>query len=138
MDEAPGTAVDTLVATWVETRARITRFGVWRRDLTSELAQLPDTMRRLRDGAANFQQVGERLAKSSASLEGISDLYEATIAESGRRSAQAVDALRAQVDALTQGAVSPERVTTSINEMQRALESIADLNPFWPKPTRKR
>lgn len=132
------TVVDGFVASWASTRARLTRFGAWRRDLTAELVQLPDTMRRFREGAANFELVGQRLAKSSASLEGISDLYESTIAESGRRSAQAVDALRSQVDALTNGTVSPERVTTSMNEMQRALETIAELNPFWPKPTRKR
>lgn len=105
--------------------------------MAEELAQLPDTLRRLREGAANFELVGERLAKSSASLEGISDLYESTIAESGRRSAHAVDAFRSQVETLANEAVSPERVSSSMKEMQRALETMADLNPFWPKPTRR-
>lgn len=137
MDDLPATLVDGLTATWAEARSRIARFGVWRHDLTNELAQLPDTMRRLRDGAANFQLVGERLAKSSASLEEISNLYESTIAESGRRSAQAVDALRSHVETLAAEAVSPERVVSSMNEMQRVIEAITELNPLWPKPRRR-
>lgn len=123
---------------WVDARARWARFTVWRRELTDELVQLPDTMQRLREGAANFQTVGERLAKSSASLERISDIYESTIAESGKRSAQAIDVLKSQVEALAGGPATPESLSSSMDEMQRAFESIAELNPFWPKSTRKR
>jgi methyl-accepting chemotaxis protein len=136
--DAPATAADGLVETWADMRARVRRFAEWRRRLVDEMAQLPDTMRRLREGVAQFELVGERLANSTAALEGISDLYESTLAESGRRSAHAVEVLRSQVEALARQTVSPDRMASSMNEMQRALETIADLNPFWPKPSRDR
>ena len=129
----PETAVDAAIAAWGDARERVARFGDWLRRLTDEVSQLPDTMQRLRHGAANFELTGERLAKSSASLEEIADLYQSTIAESGRRSAQAVDALRAQVDALAEAAGSPDRIVAAMTDVQRAFDTIADLNPFWPR-----
>ncbi|NND76390.1 MAG: hypothetical protein HKN44_15435 [Ilumatobacter sp.] len=127
----------TVIARWVDTRAQLVRFGEWRRRLVHELGELPDTMQQLRRGAANFELVGERLAKSSASLEEIADLYQTTIAESGRRSAQAVDELRTQIEGLAKAAGSPERIAATLADVQRGFESIASLNPFWPGSTRK-
>lgn len=94
-------------------------------------------MRSFRNGAAKFELVGERLAKSSASLEGISEIYESTIADSGRKSAQALDALRSKLETLNQGSTSPERMTSSMNEIRQALDGFAEFNPFWPGSGRK-
>ena len=135
--EQSETIIDAVIATWADARGRIVRFSEWRRRLALELSELPDTMERLRHGAANFELVGERLAKSSASLEEIADLYQSTIAASGQRSARALDALRTQVDALA-GAGSPERISATMNDVQHAFDAIADLNPFWPRSTEKR
>lgn len=138
MAAASENVINAVSATLTDARARIEQFSAWRRRLAQELSELPDTMQRMRNGATNFELVGERLAKSSASLEEIANLYESTIAESGRRSAQAVDALRTQVDALAEAAGSPERIAATMSDVQRAFETVADLNPFWPRSTRKR
>jgi uncharacterized protein YukE len=136
--DEPESVVDAVVARWADARGRIVRFGEWRRRLAQELSELPDTMQQLRHGAANFELVGERLAKSSASLEEIADLYQSTIAEPGHRSAQALDALRTQVDALANAAGSPEQIAATMTDVQRAFDTIADLNPFWPRSNEKR
>lgn len=129
---------DGLRASLAGGRARVARLTEWRRELAEEVALLPDTMRRFRNGAAKFELVGERLAKSSASLEGITDIYQSTIGESGKKSAQALDALRSQVETLTQGSTSPEKMSSSIDEIRQALDGFADFNPWWPGSGRKR
>lgn len=136
--EQSQTVVDDVAATWADARARIVRFGEWRRRLVRELSALPDTMQQLRHGAANFELVGERLAKSSASLEEIADLYQSTIAQPAYRSAEALDSLRQQVDALADSAGSPESIAATMIDVQRAFERIAEVNPFWPRSTEKR
>ncbi len=137
MVHAPDNRAEGFGARLTDARSRLTRLAEWRRDLAQEVAQLPDTMRSFRNGAAKFELVGERLAKSSASLEGISDLYESTVADSGKRSAQALDALRSRVEALAQDSTSPERMTSSMNGIRSALDGFADFNPFWPGAKRK-
>ena len=101
------------------------------RRLGAEIAEFPDTLQRLRVGAANFEVVSERLERASVSLEEMTELYQSTIAESTRRSADAAETLRSQIDALTRAA-SPEGVSTTIAEMQRTFETLAGLNPLWP------
>lgn len=103
----------------------------WMQRLGTELAELPDTLQRLRVGAANFEVVSQRLERASLSLEEMTELYQSTIAESTRRSAEAAETLRSQIDALARVA-SPDAVSTTITEMQRTFESLADLNPLWP------
>ncbi len=108
---------------------RIERFGAWRRDLTEELVRLPATLRQLREGAANFELVGQRLAESSEALEEITRVYRSTVGDSTRRSAEMVDQLREQLDALA--GQPPDVVTAAVDEFQRGFEALADLNPFW-------
>lgn len=108
--------------------------GEWRRELLAELAELPDTLRRVRTGAGNFELVSRRLAASSESLEQITALYESTLADTTRRSADAAEALRKQIDSLV--GQSPERVTSTLAEMQRTIEALAQLNPLWPTARR--
>ena len=88
----------------------------------------------MREGAANFELVGRRLEAVSGSLEEITALYQSTIATSTRRTADAAAALQSQIDALA-AAGSPERVSSVLTELQRTFESLAELNPFWPRPT---
>lgn len=107
------------------------------RRLRSEVVEIPDTLRRIREGAANFETVGRRLEVASKSLEEMTALYEATIAESTRRSAEAAATLRSQIDALG-GAPSTDAVASTLADMQRAFESLADLNPLWPRPKDRR
>lgn len=97
---------------------------------------MPDTLRRVREGAGNFELVSRRLAASSESLEEITALYEATLSDTTRRSADAAEALKQQIDSLV--GQSPERVTSSLAEMQRTVESLAQLNPLWPGGRRPR
>ncbi|MEM7287018.1 MAG: hypothetical protein AAF480_11755 [Actinomycetota bacterium] len=110
---------------------RIERFESWRRDLTSELIRLPDTLRQLREGAANFEIVGQRLAESSEALEEITKVYRSTMGETTRRSAEVAEQLKEQLESLA--GESPDMVATALGEMQKGFESLAELNPFWPK-----
>ena len=111
--------------------ARTEKLADWRRRLTLELIELPGTLKTLREGAANFELVARRLSNSSDALEQMTELYEATLADSARQSADAAKALRSQIDALS-AAGSPDRVMSALGEMQRAMESMAKLNPLWP------
>ena len=115
---------------------RIERFGAWRRDLTAELVRLPDTLRQLREGAANFEIVGQRLAESSEALEEITKVYRSTMGETTRRSAEVAEQLKEQLESLA--TESPDMVTAALDEMQRGFETLAELNPLWPKRPKER
>lgn len=118
--------------------SRAVAFRAWTRGVTDELAQLPETLRSLREGVTNFQQVSNRLANASRALEDATALYESTFADSARRSNAMIDALRAQIDSLAASA-SPDRVPSMIDEIQRSMESLARMNPMWrPRPTADR
>ena len=108
------------------------RFFDWQRRLTEELTELPDTLQRLRQGATNFELVSRRLEKSSDGLEQATKLYEATLADSTRRSADVAKTLRAQVDSLA-AAGSPDRVLSTLRDVQRTVETLSEMNPLWPK-----
>lgn len=110
---------------------RMERFEAWRRDLTSELLQLPATLRQFREGAANFEIVGQRLAESSEALEEITKVYRSTMGETTRRSAEVAEQLKQQLDSLA--GESPDMVTAALDEMQKGFETLAELNPLWPK-----
>ena len=107
------------------------RFDDWRRRLSTELAALPDTLATFHRGATNFEVVSQRLAESSDALEQVTKVYEATLADSARRSADMAKALRAQVDTLAASG-SPERAVGTLREMQRLVGTFQQLNPFWP------
>lgn len=113
---------------------RVDALRAWTRDVVAELAGLPETLAKLRRGATDFERVGRRLAAASESLEEVTQLYQSTIAESTRRSAGAADALRKRVEELS--ADSPERMREGMSELQRTFESMAGLNPFWPRARR--
>jgi hypothetical protein len=110
---------------------RWVRFDSWRRRLTTELTALPDTLATFRRGANNFEVVSQRLAESSDALEQMTKVYEATLADSARRSADVAKALRSQVDTIA-AAGSPERAMGALKEMQRLVGTFQQLNPFWP------
>ena len=118
---------------WNDVRARASAGLAWGRRLGAELAEFPDTPRLLREGATNFELVGRRLEAASSSLEEITALYQSTITTSTRRTADAAAALQSQIDALAAG--SPDRVSSALTELQRTFDSLAELNPFWPRPT---
>lgn len=125
---AGDTVVDDVIA-------RLQAGREWSQRLVAELAEFPDTLRRLREGASSFELVGRRLEAASSSLEEMTALYQSTIADTTRRSAEAAGALRSQIDALTAQA-SPERLSSTLAEMQRTFESLAELNPLWPRSSK--
>lgn len=120
------------VTVWGDMRARASTGLAWGRRLGAELGALPDTLARLRAGATNFELVGQRLEAASGSLEEIAAFYQSTIATSTRRTADAASAIQSQIDALA-AAGTTERVSSTLSELQRQFESLADLNPFWPR-----
>jgi hypothetical protein len=91
----------------------------WGGRLVSELAQLPDTLERLRLGAADFQLVGQRLKASSQALEELTRLYTSTLGDGVRRSADAVNNVRTQLERMPQ--VSPDAFSAAVSEFQKTM-----------------
>jgi hypothetical protein len=91
----------------------------WGGRLVAELAQLPDTLERLRLGAADFQLVGQRLKASSQALEELTRLYTSTLGEGVRRSADAVNNVRTQLERMPQ--VSPDAFSAAVSEFQKTM-----------------
>ncbi len=118
-------------------RARFDHLRGWWRDLSSELAHLPTTLQQMREGAANFQLVGQRLADSSNALEELTQLYGKTLRQTVRRSAEAAESLRSQIDRLAEAPVAPDTLASAASELQRTFESLAAMNPFWPTGERR-
>ncbi len=88
----------------------------WREDVVSELARLPDTLRQFREGVANFQVVGKRLADSTEALEQLNDLYAAGTALQ-----------RQLAKARPPGA---DLVEQAVDDFNRTVASLLDRNPF--------
>jgi hypothetical protein len=113
-------------------RSRFDQLMAWGRDVSSELSRLPTTLAQLREGAANFQLVGQRLAESSAALEELTTLYGKTLGQSVKRSADAAKALQVQIDRMGETTPTPDALSAAAAELQRTFESLAAMNPFWP------
>ena len=112
---------------------RVEAARTWARRVAAELAVLPDTLEKLREGATSFQAVGQRLQATSASLEELTDLYGRTIGASVRRSTAAAEALQEQLAKLpTDTVAAPDLLTATANELQRTMEALTAMNPFWP------
>ena len=101
----------------------------WQTALREELAQLPETLRQLREAAANIQVVSKRLADATAGLEQLNTMSTA-MAEAQRR----VDALASSLPIPRPGAEADERVRKAVDDVRDALQGMARLNPLWPRP----
>ena len=92
--------------------ARVEAARTWARRVKAELAVLPDTLEKLREGATSFQAVGQRLEATSASLEELTDLYGKTLGAAVRRSSSAAEALQQQLAKLPSDApAAPDLLT---------------------------
>lgn len=114
---------------------RLASVRAWGRELASEVAALPDTMRRLREGAESFQLVGQRLRAATSSFEEVTKVYESAMSDTAKRSMETATALRSKLDSLTTTA-APAAMATALDDFQRTFESLADLNPFLRRPSR--
>ena len=114
---------------------RIEAARTWARRVKAELAVLPDTLEKLREGATSFQAVGQRLEVTSASLEELTDLYGRTLGAAVRRSSSAAEALQQQLAKLpTDAPAAPDLLTATVDDLQRTMDALAAMNPFWPTP----
>ena len=120
-----------------ELRSRFDQLVVWGREVGSELSRLPTTLAQLREGAANFQLVGQRLAESSSALEELTALYGKTLGQGVKRSADAAKALQVQIDRMGETSTTPDALAAAAAELQRTFESLAAMNPFWPTADRR-
>jgi DNA repair ATPase RecN len=115
-----------------DARARFVEMRQWWRELSTELVQLPTSLQKVRDGATNFQLVGQRLAESSTALEELTRLYSRTVGQSVQRSTALADSLRSQVDKLSDTPVAPDKIAAAVAELRSTVEALASYNPFWP------
>ena len=119
-------------------RSRFDELMLWGRQVSSELSRLPTTLAQMREGAANFQLVGKRLAESSAALEELTALYGKTLGQSVKRSADAAKALQVQIDRMGETTPTPDALSAAAAELQRTFESLAAMNPFWSPADRRK
>lgn len=117
-------------------RDRWESFGEWRRSVGGELAQLPETLRGFREGTANFQLIAERLARATERLEELGDLYAATGAvDAIRRMNDAASAVQRQMASVKASTPGLDRLGAALDDFSRTVASLADLNPFFRRPT---
>ncbi len=113
----------------------------WANRLATEVALLPDTLERLRDGATNFQLVGKRLAESSVALDEMTQLYTKTVGDYVRRSAATADTVQSLLERVPKEALDVDRLSAAASEIRQTLGSFASLSPFWSerrdKPVRR-
>ena len=88
----------------------------WQAALRGELAQLPETLRQLRE------------ADATAGLEQLPAVSTA-MAEAQRR----VDALASSLPIPRPGAEADERMRKAVDDVREALQGMARLNPLWPR-----
>jgi hypothetical protein len=121
---------------WRDVETAVTGVRDWARRLAAELAALPDTLERLRLGAASFQRVGIRLEESSAALDDLVRFYDTSMGETVRRSTSTVEELQRTLDHLPGMGMGAEQVAAATRDVQRTVEVLAALNPLWPRPPR--
>jgi hypothetical protein len=102
----------------------------WSERLVRELAQLPDTLERLRLGAADFQVVGQRLRATSTALEELTNLYTRTVSDSVRRSTDAAEQMRSQLERMPQLGITGETVAAAVSELQKTVRAMSSLRPW--------
>jgi hypothetical protein len=100
----------------------------WRRQVTAELAALPETLRLFREGIDNFQRLTKRLLDATESIEEFTQLYAGAIADCRRRMEEAGRALLEQMVE-----VPPDPVRTAVGDVVKAFSVMAELNPLWPR-----
>lgn len=110
---------------------RADALATWTRAVRDELRQFPETLQTIREAAANFELVSQRLTAATRALEDMSTTYDRTFADSARRTNAALDTVREQIDSLV-GSVGTERVSPMVAEIRRNLDALGRLNPFWP------
>jgi hypothetical protein len=94
------------------------QLGRWGRDMHAELSALPQTLAKLREGADNFQRVGQKLSDATESLDQVS-----------RMQAGAVKAVRDHIGA----GPGADRVAGAFGDVNETLSALARLNPFSPR-----
>src|SRR5919106_1681972 len=97
----------------------MTGVNEWQTALRGELSQLPETLKQLREAAANIQLVSKRLADATAGLEQLTTMTTA-LAEAQRR----VDALASTLPIPRPGADTDERVRKAVDDVRDALQGM--------------
>jgi hypothetical protein len=98
----------------------------WRRQITAELAALPETLRLFREGIDNFQRVTKRLLDATEGIEEFTQLYAGAITDGRHRIEEARNAIREQM-----ASAPADPVGTAVAEVAKALSIMSELNPLW-------
>jgi hypothetical protein len=109
------------------------RAEAWRRQLATELALLPETLNQLRDGVENFRRVTQRLVDATAGIEQLNEMQSGALSEVRQRVEEANRVIRDQITAVPGG----ERMAGALEDLSETLATMARLNPFWPRPSRR-
>ncbi len=104
----------------------VSGMGEWQAALRGELAQLPETLRLLREATANLHTVTRRLVDATAGIEQLTAMSTA-VADASRR----VDALASSLPIPRPGGETDERVRKAVDDVREALHGVAQLNPLW-------
>ncbi len=115
---------------------RVAGVDRWRRDLQTELSALPETLRQFREAVANLRVIAQRLADTSEAMERLSPVSTSAAAEAARRLEEAFARVQAQAVAARSSFPGADAVSSAVEELGRAVSSMADLNPFFRRPSR--
>jgi ABC-type transporter Mla subunit MlaD len=106
----------------------------WVQEVQSELAQLPDTLRRFRESVGNLQVITQRLVDATAAMEQLTALS-APMVDARRRMDEAADSVRERLGTRERS----DPIASAMADLGDAASAMADLNPFLrrQKPARK-
>lgn len=110
----------------VEHPSWLTALATWRRQLTSELAVLPETLAQLREGVENFRRVTQRLVDATVAIEQLTEIQTGAVNEIRQRIDDANRAVREQISAVP----GSDRVAGALEDLSDAL---ARVNPLWAR-----
>jgi hypothetical protein len=110
--------------------------ATWQKSLNSELSVLPETLRQLREGVANFQRITQRLLDATEATEQFTKLSTGGMTDAARRLDDAARKLRENAAKLE----PDDRMSSAVEDFTDALSALAELNPVWrwAVPPRKR
>jgi hypothetical protein len=116
---------------WEAMREQWAALARWRDDVAGELTRLPETLSQFREGVANFQVVGQRLADSTEALEQLNDFYSAGVSDRVRQLSDATAALQRQLaKARTTRPPGADLLEQAVEDFNRTVASLIELNPF--------
>jgi len=107
---------------------RIDRIGTWRKDLSAELATLPDSLRRFREAISDLQRITERLEYATVGIETMMRHADNSgLTDAMRQLDQAAMAVEKQLAEMRDAVPGAGLVGQTVTELHRNIDSVVGL-----------